>query len=225
MSRHKGVSSDKKTWPDLFHYVIVWKSPSGCPHSTPSPTRSSHLTAILNEPWEFLTTIWLAPSQRTPWPAWKQTSIHIWASTQRTPRAFITRMYERETRNDKSSQVDWFCAICMICSGVVDIETLRDCFWCCVCAKMLQNTYFTGLWTQNLCRNFHSCCEQLKSIHCVFCLVSTTTHCLIQLQHTPKEQFGFTNQNLNLPSQLFVSIQHSKLSWRRQLVMTPSFIS
>lgn len=75
-----------------------------------------------------------------------------------------------------------------------------------------------------LCTNFLSCCMQLKLICCVFFLVSTTTHCLIQLQHTRKEQFGFTNQNLNLPTQLFVSIQHSKLSWRRQLVTTPSFM-
>lgn len=37
-------------------------------------------------------------------------------------------MYEKETENDKQSQVDWFWAICMIWSGVVDIETLRDCF-------------------------------------------------------------------------------------------------
>lgn len=46
-----------------------------------------------------------------------------------------------------------------------------------------------------------------------------------QLQHTPKDQFGFTDQNLNFPAQLFVSILRSKLSWRRQLGMTPSFMS
>lgn len=37
------------------------------PHNPPpaSPTWSSHLTTVLNELWEFLTTIWLAPLQRT----------------------------------------------------------------------------------------------------------------------------------------------------------------
>lgn len=61
---------------DRFHYVIIWKSPSGCPQSTNPPprTRSSHLSAVLNGPWEFLATTWLALLQGTLWAAWKHAS-------------------------------------------------------------------------------------------------------------------------------------------------------
>lgn len=117
---------DTKVWAATRKPGRICFTMSSCERA-PTPN-SSRLSAVLNGPWEFLTTIWLAPLQRTLWPAWKHSPIHIRTSTQRTPLAFITMMYERETRNDKLSQVHWFWAICMIWFGAVDIETLLNCF-------------------------------------------------------------------------------------------------
>lgn len=44
------------------------------PPTPPPRTRSSHLSAVLNGPWEFLATTWLALLQGTPWAAWKHAS-------------------------------------------------------------------------------------------------------------------------------------------------------
>lgn len=65
---------------------------------------------------EFLTTIWLASLQRILWAIWKHTQVHIWICMKGTPLAFITKINERETRNDRWSQVQLSWAFCGICS-------------------------------------------------------------------------------------------------------------
>jgi len=113
VSRHKGVSSSEETWLGLFHYVIMWKSPTGCPHSTspPPPTRCSRLSAVINGPWEFLTTIWFAPLQRTLWPAWTLTCIH--------EHTYNCCFHHKDVRKGNwkwqpVSQTDWFWAMYII---------------------------------------------------------------------------------------------------------------
>lgn len=107
----------------VCHHV---KEPHWAPPTLqPVPSSSSRLSAVLNASWEFLTTIWLAPLQRTPLPGWKRFSWCVHTSTPRTPPASITMMYEREMKNDDLSQGDRFSIFFRIWSVVADVEPLR----------------------------------------------------------------------------------------------------
>ena len=162
--------------------------PQWVPPSTPFVHRSSHLSDFLNGHWEVLTTIWLAPLQRTRWPAWKART-HTHTRTQRTPPAFIRGMYERETGNDKLSQVDWLGAICLIWSGVVDIETLRRLGE--LVQKLSKTLILLAVGLGKLCINFRSCCLLQRSICHVFFVFFTSC----QLQHIASHQPQHTPRN------------------------------
>lgn len=115
----------------------------------PSPHRCSRLTAVFNGSWEFLTTIWLVPLQRTLWPASEHSSMHICTSTQRTPPAFTTTASERETGNDKLSQVNWFWAIGVIWLRADDMETLGVCFSFCFLDQNFPRCSCYWFWVRN----------------------------------------------------------------------------
>lgn len=167
----------------LCHHV---KEPRWVPPLRPHLCNSSRLSPILNGPWEFLTTILLAPLQRTPWPALKAL-FHRRTSKQMTPAAFIRMMYERETGNDKLSQVDWLWVIFVIWSGVVDIEIV-SCFS--VCIKILQDTNF--YWVVISEKFISVVCDRNQFVVFYFSTSRQFQHIVLYLfQHTPK------NQNLN----------------------------
>lgn len=147
----------------LCHHV---KEPRWVPPLRPHLCNSSRLSPILNGPWEFLTTILLAPLQRTPWPALKAL-FHRRTSKQITPAAFIRMMYERETGNDKLSQVDWLWVISVIWSGVVDIEIV-SCFS--VCIKILQDTnFYWVVISESMQKNlFLLCATEINLLYFIF---------------------------------------------------------
>lgn len=88
----------------------------------------------------------------------------------------MSRTSERETRNDKLSQVDWVLAICVTCTGVVDIETPWDCCWCSACVKVQDGFHWL---VQALALIYFPVLCNKNQFFVYFYVVLVATHCLM----------------------------------------------
>lgn len=155
---------------DRFHYVIIWKSPSGCPQSTNPPprTRSSHLSAVLNGPWEFLATTWLALLQGTLWAAWKHAS---------------TLVHKHVNDSSINHKEVW--------KGNWKWQALSSDL---ILSNCLSGSVFANRNTEIV----SACCWFAQKFNPAVCSRKRALFYLVSVTHSQK-QFEFLDQNLNLP--------------------------
>lgn len=153
------------------------RTPSGCPQSTPSAHRSSRLSAVLNGPWEFLTTIWLAPLQRALWPAWKHFHTHTHKHAKNSTSIHHKDIWKGNWKWQAVSSG-------LILSNLYDLvcycwhrNTLRLFLDAVFVQKFSKIVIFLALGVRNSAYIFIPVvCNRDQS---VFYLVSITTHCFI----------------------------------------------